>query len=606
MRNTVSRLERTFFFLFSIGLFLAGIAATVLAGRAHPSNLRIAYGIEHLGAALFGSALLTALVAVLREFLPRRLKIENIPGIYLVAALTVVFCIYWLPVFLASGFVQDDWMLLSAASIRKIVLHHPTYSWYALDTINGNFRPLSTVLYFGYMLQWFGPHAKAFLAANFVVNLLGSLAAFALTRELGYSRVAGMAASILYMSRALLFTEIGWPCDFCDGAVVLLCALAALVILKANRKSGFKVFALHLIAWGLFFIATLSKQSSFVMPLIVAAILFFRPGTAPVVSMNRRIRSALIAFAIYSATAGYVFFHAKTLMHSQTPYPIKLTLHGVAEPLSFSFWYLIGAYFPAKYDLLNYLILLLGAMLSVAVCVFAWKKPRILGLRPRDGAFLLVAAFSSITMFCLLPTIVDPYYGVLFSLWMSIALGISLTSFGAVTQTNRAARISCFIFCLLAVTGFLEVRLMQTALYPSGGYLWGTFGADLDRTYYAQLSDASEIGSHADTAMLIDAGGYPSYYASMTLLLYPNIRRIVAYDSASGSYWVNNRNGLRPANDLEGLTDAAAFQWTVPIDSDAATRILSNRNVLWVRFRGRQIETSTTDSIPQTKAAAGE
>ena len=606
MRDAISGLERTFLFLFSICLFFAGIAATILTDRIHPSNLRVAYGVEHLGAALLGVSLFAALVAVLREFLPRRLSIENLPRIYLLAALTAVFCIYWLPVFLASGFVQDDWMLLSAASIRKIILHHPTYSWYALDTINGNFRPLSTVLYFGYMLKWFGPHARAFLAVNFVVNLLGSIAAFVLTRELGYSRVAGMTASILYMSRALLFTEIGWPCDFCDGAVVLLCALVVLAILKANRKAGYKAFALHLVAWGLFFLATLSKQSSFVMPLIVAALLFLRPGRAPAESINGRVRIALIAFAIYSATAAYVFFHAKALMHSRTPYPIELTLHGVAVPLSFIFWYLIGACFPAKYNLLNQVVLFGGAVLSLGVCVFAWKKPRILGPRPRDGAFLLVAAFSSITLFCLLPTLVDPYYGVLFSLWMSIALGISLTSFGAVTQTNRAAQISCFVFCLLAVTGFLEVRLMQTALYPSGGYLWGTCGASIDRGYYAQISHATEIGSHADTAVLVDAGGYPSYYTSMTLLLYPNIHRIVTYDSASGSYWVNNRNGLRPTDNLDGLSDTAAFQWTEPIGSDAARRILSNKNVLWVRFNGRQIEYSATDSILRAKAATGE
>ncbi len=550
--------------------------------------------MEHLGPALLAASLFVALVVVLRILLSRSAAFEGVSAVYIFAALAGAFCLYWLPVFLAGGFVQDDWMLLAAASIRKIVLLHPIYSWHALDSIDGNFRPLSTVLYFGYMLKLFGLHAHAFLACNFVINLFGSMITFVLTRELGYGKVTGAAASVLYMSRGLLFTENAWACDVCDGAVVLLCALATLAILRACRSTSRKAIAYHVVAWGLFFLSTLTKQSSFVMPLIIAALLFFHPGPVPVVKMSHRIRSAVIAFVVYSATAAFVFLHAKSLMQSRTPYPIEATLGGVLVPFRFISWYLLGTGFPAAFKLLNNLILLLGVSLTLAVGILAWKCPRIFGPRPRDIAFLLVAAFSSITLFFFLPSHVAAYYGALFSFWLSIALAISLTSFGPVKLGSRHARISCFIFCLLAVSGFLEIRLMQTALYPSGGYIWGTFGADLDRAYFTQLKEHLEANSYASEVVLVDAGGYPSYYVSMVLLLGPNVRQILAYDSASHAYYVNNRNGLRPGDSRRDLTDADAFQWTVPANFETASAVSTNKSALCARYDGRLIEWSTS------------
>ena len=200
-------------FLLSASFFSLLVCAATFYLRNHLQlqNDRIRYGVEHLPAALFAIAVFIALVGLARPMFSRISGLANRPSPYFLTILTIVFGLCWLPVWLAGGFVQDDWLLLAAASIRKIIYIHPAYSWYALDSVDGNFRPLGTILYFGYMLKWFGLEARAFTFGSFLLTLLGSLAAFAIVRELGYSKVAAAAASLLFMTRGMLYTVVALP-----------------------------------------------------------------------------------------------------------------------------------------------------------------------------------------------------------------------------------------------------------------------------------------------------------------------------------------------------------------------------------------------------------
>lgn len=257
----IGRLEDGFFLSASLLSLLVCAATFFLRNHLLFHNERIQYGVGHLPFALFATALFIALVGLARPLLSRISGLANWPTPYFLAVLAIVFALCWLPVWLAGGFVQDDWLLLAAASIRKIIFLHPAYSWYALDSVDGNFRPLGTTLYFGYMLKWFGLAARAFTFGPFLLTLLGNLVAFAIVRELGYSRVAAAAASLLFMTRGLLYTVAAWAAALGDGIAILFCGLTYLFLLKANKQHGSTALYYHLFAWLFFCVAILGKRA---------------------------------------------------------------------------------------------------------------------------------------------------------------------------------------------------------------------------------------------------------------------------------------------------------------------------------------------------------
>jgi|GEM_PF-6173133 len=590
MRKATSGFENIFFLCVAIVILFASVAAELLHTRIHFHNDRVQYGMDHLPVALFSVFLFTVLVGVLPAFLSRWISLEEKPTSFYVAAIVVLFCIFWLPVFLSGGFVEDDWMLLSAASIRKIIYLHPAYSWHALDSVDGNFRPLGTVLYFAFMLKLFGVHAHAFLMGNFIINLLGSLIAFFIVRELGYSRVAGAAASMIYISRDLIYTENAWVAALGDATAILLCGLTVLAVLRAMKQRGLSAFVYHAIGWGCFCLATLAKQSSFAAPAIVAILLFMRPGDVPVLSLGRRVKDALIALLVYGGTAGIVFYHAKILLQTKTPYPLTLGFDGLVSTFAYVTWYFATIVYPSKNGLAIALPIVVGLAIVIGLVVIVRRVPRVLGDRPRDVVFLLLAALASLSLLIPLGARVTSYYGSMFAFWLSIALGIALTRFGTVRKENRPARIACFVFCLLVAVGFLDVRVKQTALIPSGGYIWGTFGMDRERSRYEQLSTVLSKSPHSDTLVLVDFPAYPSYYASMAFLIDPAIRRILAYDSTAKTYLANDLQGDRPRDEFDALNDTGAFNWKVTMSPSDAAKTISTEKAAWIRFSDNKIE----------------
>lgn len=580
MHKNRAEFENAFFACAAAICAFFAAALVVLKPQLRTANGQADYAFSHLAVPLLEVAVFLACVGLLRPLLARSKRLDARPSWQYCVVLAAVFCIFWLPVLLSAGFIADDWMLLAAASIRKIVYLHPGLSWYTLDSVDGNFRPLGTVLYVGYMLKIFGLSPVAFLTGNFIVNFAASLVAFLIVRELGYSHIAAIAAAVLYISRDIAFTLNAWVAALGDGLSILLCGLTTLAILRACRRKTSVAISYHLLAWIFFVFATLAKQSSFVAPLIVALVVLIRPGDVPFVPMVRRLLLAAALFLVYSATAAIVFFHAKKLFNATVPYPIHLTLSGIVSVFSYVTWYLI----PDVYRRAPMLPAIAGLAIVVAGAVFVLRVPGALGRRPRDIGFAVLAAAASVSLFVVLPSRTAPYYGAMSAFWFSIALGIVLTRFGAVQSDNLAARRSCFIFCLLLALGFLSIQLKRIGLIPSGGYIEGSFETDQERVEYVEIAHLLAQSPQKDTLVLTDCRKSPRYYASMALLADPRITRILVYDSHRRMFLSNDLDGQRPKDDLSGLQDAQAFNWNIPVPASEAAHETSDARTLWLTF----------------------
>jgi hypothetical protein len=508
----------------------------LLRTHMHFHNPRIQYGMLHLPEAFLLTALFTFLAGFLFLRLSKSPPPEERSTSSFLLLLVVAFFFCWLPILLRGGFVQDDWMVVAAAMSRKIIFLHPLYAWFSLDTVNGNFRPLVTTLYFGYMLKIFGLHAVALLCGNFIVNLLGSIVAFFVVRKLGYSKAAGAIASLLYMTRGLNYTLNAWACALGDGIVILLGGLIGLVILRANKRIGVVSFAYHALAWILFVIAALAKQSAFTLPLIVALLVLLRPGQTVIPSLRRRIGQTVLALASYSVPTLVIFFHARSLLKT-VPYPISLTLGGFTQLLGYITWYFIGFEFPGPYKIIAILTDVVGAAIVVGLIILVWRIPALLGKRPRDIGFLLAATLASISLYIVLPTRTVAYYGAASAFWLSIAIGIAVTQLGGMADKKPSARNAYLALYLIVVLGFFDIRVKQTGLISSGGYIWGTYGVDRERNLYDQIAKSLASSPDDHTLVMVDFPEYASGYVSMALIADPGLQRILCYDSKTKAFF---------------------------------------------------------------------
>jgi hypothetical protein len=234
---------------------------------------------------------------------------------------------------------------------------------------------------------------------------------------------------------------------------------------------------------------------------------------------------------------------------------------------------------PDRFAIAGLIPTLLGLGIVAAFVLLARKHPTLLGERPRDPIFAALAAAASVSLFALLGTRSAPYYGCMSTFWLSIALGIVLAQ--TRSSGNRPARLRRFLFCLLVLSGFAEIRLEQIALIPSGGYLWGTYGMDSERQIRSNMQRelAARGPGQIDTLVLEDCA-HPSPYTSMALLDAPGTPRILVYDSRTGSFNANDLMGLRPNDSSAGLSDWRSYNWDQPLDASAVAGILARTRVL--------------------------
>ena len=538
--------------------------------------------------ALLLTALFAAAAGFFSAFFSKPASLDEKPVYYSLLLLIAAFSLCWLPVLLSGGFVQDDWMVLSAAAIRKIIYLHPSTAWFSLDTVNGNFRPLVTSLYFGYMFKIFGLQAFAFLCGNFIVNLLGSIVAFFLVRELGYTKTAGFIASLLYMTRSFNYTLNAWACALGDGIVILLGGVIVLMILRANKRGGFVSIAYHALAWVLFVVATFAKQSSFSIPLIVALLLLLRPGQTALPSFARRVTQTVLALITYSIPAAIIFFHARSLLQ-KVPYPIVMTLNGFTQLFGYITWYFIGFELPGQYKIFGVLTSVAGAALLVGLILLVRRVPALWGKRPRDIVFLLLASLAAISLYIVLPSRTVAYYGAMSAFYVSIAIGIAVTQLGGITDRSVAARNAYFALYLIVIAGFLDIRIKQTGLISSGGYIWGTYGVAQEKILYGQIAKALAISPADHTLVMVGFPEAEPAFQSMALIANPGLQRILRYDRKTGTYLANNLEGFRPKDNVSALSDLQAYWWNLPIDIAEAAKLDTQDKATWIELEDDKI-----------------
>lgn len=562
-------------------LILAGHSLPEIASRLARGNPRVLYGLSHLPVALGWIALasvaaLLAVRATLRNGLGR-----TISRAQALAIIAVTYLAVWLPAWWSGGFVMDDWRLLASASVRKLVVAHPLLSLRTLDAVDGNFRPLGTVLYFGYMLRWFGASAAhLFTLGPLLLTMVSVFVAYAIVVELGYPLCAAVAAAVLFATRGMLYTVVTWTAALGDSISLALCGASALLLLRACRTAGWRVAALHGLAWLAFAIATLGKQSAFAMPLIAGLILWMRPGRCAPAARARRTLEAAAAIAVYGVTAAVVFWHAKGLLRAPSPYPIRLTPAALLHLFAYPTWYLAVLQLPAKWGDINLPAEVFGvALLAIAIWI-AVRRGQAAVRGGRDWVFALLAGVASLWLLALLQTRAAPYYGGMFAFWVSIALGIALfpNESGRRVLPRRAAVLAVV---LLAWSGYCEVRIEQTGLMPSGGYVWGSFNPAQERGFREALDGQLKAAGATRTVLFVRCADRISY-APMVLLDAPGVEDVLVDDPARGGFFANNREGRRPSDDLAGLTDPGAYSWTVPLDADRARGILARGSVLEV------------------------
>jgi hypothetical protein len=560
-------------------LFAGYVGASFLHTRAF-HNPRIAYGVHHLPLALLSSAVFALAAAVGAICLSKVKNIEARPTWYFLAGLAALFAVYWLPVLVTAGFVQDDWLLLGPAAIRSDILHHPLHSWYALDSIDGNFRPLGTVLYIGFALKHFGLHAPAFLTANFLFSLGSVLLAFSIARELGYSRVAGALAGLLFLSRGILYTQVAWVCALGDAMVVLMSAVTVLLVLKAYRVGGAKALLYHALALGTFLVSTLAKQSSFTTPLLVILVAVIRPGSKQRPSLPVRLGQAFALAAAYLAIALPVFLHARALLGGRTPYPIQPNFDSISRLFAPATWFFTTLQFPDYYPQLQLLPGILGMLICGVVALAVRTKLRTAPSLQRTISFAIAAAFASYSIFILLPTRGAAYYGTTAAFWFSIALAVALSRIQPASEPARTHAAVALVY-LLIVVGFADIRVKQTALIPTGGYIWGTYNMDTERSLYEQIHTLLKPAPQHSTAIFIDAPEFTGFCASMAIVADPTLHRILFYDSRQKALVANDLNGNLPPDDVRSLRDVSAYHWDQPVQDPGD---LSSAH--WYRFAG--------------------
>lgn len=576
---------------------LSACAVTLLASsvgvvKLHHASAtwRVVYGMEHLAPALLCSGLFFCVLALAQLWLRRdgMDRLERLPAGFFLAAIGLAFCVFWLPVVVWGGFAQDDWLLLAAASIRHVIPAHPVASWVALDSVDGNFRPLGTVLYFGYMYKAFGLAPHLYLMANFLLNLGTAWTGFLIVRGLGYSKLVAGAGAVLYLSRGVLYTQAAWVSALGDCIVTLLTGVVILLLLRAIRYVGWRAIGFHGAAWALFAVSTLAKQSSFTTPAIVVALLLLRPGPVPALPWGQRAKQAGVAGLLYGGVVVAVYLHARALLGHATPYQLKLSFYAVLRTFAYVFWYFETLYIPNDRLFARShpagLFDLGGMVLVLCVGVLLYRRPGLLGERPKDLLFLLIAGLSSVSLFVMLEGRNEAYYGSMLAFWFSLGFAILLTR----VRSPGPRRLAHLGVLMLVGVGFLDVRMKEIGLLWTGGYFWGDADVQFEGARFAELQRIAAADPQGQTAVLIDPPIQPRFYTAMLFLLAPQLEHVLVYDSKSGTYLGNDRQGGRPEDGIASLRDVEAYRARLALSPAAAAALTSEAPTVWIRYRDGQ------------------
>ena len=583
------------FFLVSALSLLSAALSSLLTAHKHLANPRVDYGVHHLPQALLQIAVFAAAMGLAYRWLSRK-DVKSFPTRWLIPALILLYAVVWLPVTLNAGFAQDDWMLIAAATVRKMLLAHPFQAFNALDTVDGNYRPLGTVLYAGYFVQWFGVHPLPFVLGNFFMGLACVLLVFAIMRELGQSAYIAAAASALFLSRDLLYAPIAWFCALGDSMAILGSGLSILFLLRSLRSRGATLWLYLIASWLSFAISLFAKQSAFATPLIAALAVLLQPNQASEKDWKKRLPLAALIGILYTATLLPVYHHAVQLFHDKTPYPIQLSLLSVGSFFSYITWYFLPIALPDTFSKAHLIIPVTGLLILIALVRLHRRSPGLLGNQPKLIVFLLGAAFASLSLFLILPTRTAPYYGSMAAFWISMVFAIALSNLDIDYLKQGSRPVGAFLLCLLVLGGYSFVRLKQTGLPPSGGYIWGTYSMDRENNMFATIHRILQDSPETQVVVYVGCTSADKNRPDMTLVANPSLQRILCFSPTDG-FMENGHQGRLPENTVDDLIDVQAYHWNIPLNMEEATSILADSKSIWVTAENNKMRELPADEV---------
>jgi hypothetical protein len=385
-----------------------------------------------------------------------------------------------------------------------------------------------------------------------------------------------------------------------DSLAIFGSGLSILLLLRALRSKGAAAWGYHLAAWLCFAIALLAKQSAFAVPLIAVLAVLLRPANEePAGSWRKRIPVAVTVGAIYGATVLIVFRHAVTLLSHKTPYPVTFSPLVLKVALSHITWFFLPIDFPDAHPYARLLVPALGLLILLALAAWLRRAPELLGSRPRLMLFLVGAGFASLSLFLLLPSRSAAYYGSMAAFWICMAFAIVLANLNIRSRAS-SLHLGTWTVCLLLLGGYSFVRLKETGLPPSGGYIWGTYSMNENMREFAFVRDA--LRNAPETQVLVLVGGPYSgkQQANMGVLADPSLHRILHFDPKSG-FEANDHQGLLPQNTLENLRDVDAYHWTSPIDTATASAFLAGSPALWIQMDNGNFRVLSAEEIQKVQ-----
>jgi small basic protein len=462
----------------------------------------------------------------------------------------------WVPLVHASRFSADDWFLAAAATVRTSLAMRPWLSWYALDTVDGNFRPLGTVVYLNHGFSVLGFYA------GFLVCALAATLLYFIARKLGATGQLALCAALIFGSRDLLYGPVAWLCSLGDDLVLASGAGCVLLLLRSLHVAPRRAVLCHLGAFACLVVALLSKQSSYCIPLLALSTLTLRPGQERPASTQQQWAVALVTTTVYLATTVGVFHHASLLSRvGSTPYPIVFTADGLGYLLRSVLWFfgpfdlqIIPGFMTIETTLGFAILALLGWI--------GWRRRGRTGLGKRAMLFCVLAALVSIALFLFLPSRRVPYYADFAALWVAIPVAALCLGPESIAKGGRGLT----MVVALVVLGGTSIQLKRTALIPSGTYLGGTYGMDAEKAESDAVRQQLRDHPHAETVVVRD-NSPDSVYPAMICIWSREVRRVYVFRPRTNEWLVNSLDGRVPQDTPEIWTDVGAFHWTRPLPS---------------------------------------
>jgi hypothetical protein len=273
-----------------------------------------------------------------------------------------------------------------------------------------------------------------------------------------------------------------------------------------------------------------------------------------------------------------------------TPYPIELHFSRFAHLLAYLSFYLFMLDVPGKYGHLADLPWIAGVLLAVCgIAALRLNRAKLIAASEPLFIYTALCAVASISLFVLLPTRSAGYYGIGAAFWVSIGLAAILTRWAE----EGSVIIVTGLVCAFVLSGYMNVRLSQTGLIPSGGYIWGTFGSWLDlhideavrrEIDHVQAGDTEPLVFvvHAPGAFTKDPAAINDVAAMAVLHAGPQVSRILFYDAGTRSWYSNDRNGYKPGTGINDLRDAGQYHWNKRPSEKEVLDVKQDSKTRWI------------------------